>query len=297
MEVSGSEYETSLGYFRMLVNFASPAFFIAFVFFLVSKRRLISYLGFFIIILGFLNIAFSFFVSSRGGVVFFILNILVVLSIYNRINIKSILLGTLFAGLLFSAMTTLRPSTTSNIDQVSFNIFDPIIVNRNLLDISVTSKIYNEVPEQLEFQYGSTFLSLFVAPVPRTYWPSKPAVNPGKTIADELYSFDPNSQAGVPPGIIGELFINFGILGVFTGLLLLGIIIKKIYLYFNFESIIRKNKVILYIAVIMNVTVILFGGSINQALISFLQEFIILYMGLKFISIDINDLVSVNSDS
>lgn len=284
LDVSGSEYQASLGYYRLMANFMTPAFFITFVHYLINKKSLFSIDGFFLLFLGFLNLLYSFFVSSRGGVVFFILNILVILSIYNRITLRAVILGPIFAGLIFSVMTTLRPSKTTDIRTFNLDLFDPIILNRNLLDVSVTSKIFNEVPDKLEFQYGATFLSLFVAPVPRIYWPSKPAINPGKTVSRKLYDFDKNNQAGVPPGIIGELYINFGIIGVLLGLLLTGIFIKKIYLYFNFKREIRKNKVILYIAVIMNTTVILFGGSITQAFLNFLQEFVILYLGLSFIS-------------
>lgn len=284
LTLDDSMYRASLGYYRLMASFIEPAFYILLLYFILGLRKLWSFSGFMLILLGLINIAFSFFNSDRTSLMFFILNIFIILNLTKKLSLRFFASFILLAGLLFSVVTTLRSSESNDIQVDQAGLLDPVILNRNLLDISVTANIVNSVPEKMKFQYGKTFLSLLVAPVPRNLWPEKPNITPGYDISHQIYGFSEANTSGIPPNIIGELYLNFGLAGIFVGLFILGIFVKKIYLYFNFHRSFNRNKVILYVAAIMNITVLLFGASFNQAVLALLQAYIPIYIALKYVT-------------
>ncbi len=80
----------------------------------------------------------------------------------------------------------------------------------------VKSSIYPilvRVPREMDHLWGSTYLTLVALPIPRAIWPGKPSTA-GK-LAGRIFF---GSDAGIPPGAVGEAYWNFnlpGIVGVF----------------------------------------------------------------------------------
>ena len=107
---------------------------------------------------------------------------------------------------MVAVMTALRPGIA---DQ---NVLESIVLNRNQIELPKTAHIINAVPETLDFQYGKTLTRWLAAPIPREVWPDKPVIHPGPIIGNRIYG---QRVAGVPPGLIAELWWNFGWFGIF----------------------------------------------------------------------------------
>jgi oligosaccharide repeat unit polymerase len=76
--------------------------------------------------------------------------------------------------------------------------------------------ISSKVPTYLNYQYGYNYYVQLVNPIPRFLWKDKPTLDSGLLMAS-MYG-DVNAQGEayltVSPGLIGEMYLNFGVLGV-----------------------------------------------------------------------------------
>jgi len=79
---------------------------------------------------------------------------------------------------------------------------------------------------QEQFAYGGTVYEGLLAMVPRIMWPDKPvAAGSGNTVSRYArMSFDQSTSVGI--GHVMEFYINFGTLGVISGFLLMGTVIR-----------------------------------------------------------------------
>jgi oligosaccharide repeat unit polymerase len=291
-----SNLAASLSYYRLMAAFIQPLLYIFLLNFLTRKQSILSWKGFVLIMITIANLFFPIFTSSRSDLLTIFLNAFIVISLTGKLNARILVTVSLAAVLLFAIVTLLRPSKNNSIDTANIALLDPFVFNRNLLDVSKTSHIINSVPEKIPFQYGGTYLALIYAPIPRTLWPEKPAVSLGKDISHKVYGYSQKNQSGVPPGMPAELYVNFGYTGILVGFFLVGILLKKLYNSFEFEKgILNKNRIVLYVVIIVSITVTLFGSSINQALLTIVQAYIPLYIALKFISIKKTSSVSVHA--
>lgn len=85
--------------------------------------------------------------------------------------------------------------------------------------------IYGRIPSQLDFIYGSSYLAFIVTPVPRFLWNDKPRAGGHQTA---VYVFD-RPDTAIPPGGVGELYMNFGLIGVVVGMLITGFLYKVVF--------------------------------------------------------------------
>ena len=81
----------------------------------------------------------------------------------------------------------------------------------------IVTKTGNGVP----FRHGDTLGSLLTAFIPRLIWPSKPGVQVGLLVAKEFFPGE-SAEVNLSPSHLGELYWNFGLLGVLFGLPLIG---------------------------------------------------------------------------
>ncbi len=95
------------------------------------------------------------------------------------------------------------------------------------MDPAKTAVIVDRVGDDVDYLYGSSIAGLFIAPVPRLIWPEKPIVRAGPFVAQELMNFQ--STAGVPPGVVGELYLNFGWFGILIGMPLIGMLMAYLW--------------------------------------------------------------------
>lgn len=81
-------------------------------------------------------------------------------------------------------------------------------------DIGYTTKVLdviNYVPLHHDFLLGQSYYRILFIGIPRSIWPDKPP-NTQQIVADWLEPGVPGMS--VPPGIIGDAYINFGVFGV-----------------------------------------------------------------------------------
>ncbi len=181
--------------------------------------------------------------SNRMGVILYLVALIcvrcLVSKVYCRIPVVRVLLGALIiVGLMgvlreISQLKQVNPDkeVTMGSGDMFFGTFDKVtdhlIFRPYLLAIDKASIIYERVQRKGEYLYGNSFISLFFAPVPRAFWEEKPAVRIGPFVGREVY--ERSNRSGVPPGFVGELFINFWWYGVVIGMLLFGGILGLIY--------------------------------------------------------------------
>lgn len=83
--------------------------------------------------------------------------------------------------------------------------------------------LFSGVPNVLDYQYGMTFLSAFFAVVP---WQPVPQT---QRVYNNAFYPEIIGDYGVPITLIGELYVNFWIIGVVGGMLLLGVAMRTFY--------------------------------------------------------------------
>lgn len=89
--------------------------------------------------------------------------------------------------------------------------------------LGVTSVFVRDTPRVVPFQRGWTLALFFIAPIPRAIWPSKPDMTIGQWITD-TYSSGLDTRTAATQ--IGEYYINFGVIGVIGGMILLGFVLR-----------------------------------------------------------------------
>jgi oligosaccharide repeat unit polymerase len=94
--------------------------------------------------------------------------------------------------------------------------------------------IYN-IPARHDYFYGSSFAYVFIAPIPRAIWPGKPQPPVKEILYYSLYSYKAIASGRAFPNI-GELYANFGMLGIILGMYLFGAIQKLLYRYYKINQ-------------------------------------------------------------
>jgi O-antigen polysaccharide polymerase Wzy-like protein len=95
-------------------------------------------------------------------------------------------------------------------------------VLREFVALDSFSTIVAVGPKEFPFRYGGTYLDSVLFVIPRAIWPAKPR-SFGLAIGRYLFAV----ETDIPPGYIGELYINFHVAGVAVGMYLLGLLLRK----------------------------------------------------------------------
>lgn len=77
--------------------------------------------------------------------------------------------------------------------------------------------VIDTVPDKVEYQLGHSYYVQLVNPIPRFLWPGKPTLDTGILLAQMKGAVDPNNGEVYftnSPGLIGEMYLNFGVLGI-----------------------------------------------------------------------------------
>jgi oligosaccharide repeat unit polymerase len=134
-------------------------------------------------------------------------------------------------------------------------------IGGNFLQLQVLTTIIDRMPKELPYQNGKTLLSLFTMPVPRVLWLDKLLPAPGVlTVAFWPEKFL-NEGASMPPGLVGEFYMNFGAIGVAAGMFLFGVT------YARLETRVREKPT--------NTVLVTFYGLIVAMMLHYLRgEFV-----------------------
>lgn len=89
--------------------------------------------------------------------------------------------------------------------------------------------VYKVDKEEIPLQLGSPLMNVFYAPIPRAVWPKKPIIAESALVGSWLKKSD--ILSGLPPGLFGYGYLNFGWIGVVLFAGITGIVISRFYFW------------------------------------------------------------------
>jgi hypothetical protein len=182
-------------------------------------------------------------------------------------------------------MTLLRLETTRSTERRGSedSVLGPVhslVANRNYLEVGKTAHIMDAIPRTLAWQNGATIGVWILAPIPRGIWPSKPAMCIGPAIGYSIYG---NRVAGIPPGIIAELYWNFGLLGVPIGCFLFGLILRWMYERLAPWDSSSSSRIVLYVMGPMTLGFNVVGTQIGHGFVPMAVDMVLAYAILALV--------------
>lgn len=285
----GDSY-TSLSYLIWGASISKYIFYILISYYYYGKFKLNSFLGYSMIIAGAESLIIPAFSSSRAAIIAIFLYVFFAYHTFKKplkiSNLIYILMLVLFILTFFGGLRAVSQGQADGLGDI-FNldrVLEAVLKNRNLLDVSKTGYIIENIPEKLDFQYGSTLLAWLVGFVPRSLWEQKPAISLGPLIGKAIYD-DPSTRiTGTPPGFIAELYLNFGYLGIIVGMAILGAFVRVVQFTFS-EELQNKNifASMVYFFVIFNFSFRLFSGNFSSIMLKTITEVVSIYILSFFI--------------
>ena len=205
----------------------------------------------------------SFVMSSRASIVLILLDGLVIYYLMcNKIEIRKVV----WAGVVSVGLMLLMLSSRDKSDHTTGDIIEKTFAGRDLLDISKSAHIINAVPEKIDYRYGETLYGFLVAPIPRRFWEDKPMwAERGPYLMQHVFG-DKVGITGMPPGLLAELYWNFGWAGVVIGSLMMGIFFRQ--LFITFASLPRSpTSVLIYTIIVTRVTLFSYGNDFGTGFV------------------------------
>lgn len=270
------------GYLRWGASLIESAFYLAFVNWVASKRRLRSYSGLLLIAFAPVALAFPIFVSSRQTVLIMIVRtIMIWISLRGEPRPRYVVALVTMGLVVVGAMLALRRGSSEWEGLRSHmgvsGLLEVTVGGRHFLDLTKTAHVIAAVPDKLDYQYGKTLVTWLVAPVPRSVWPDKPPIGAGGTVGPPVFGSPPGG--GVPPGIVGELHLNFGIPGVFVGLIAAGFLLRSLYSTFR-PHFPNKSFVLIYALLSTQLALGMVSGAVSTNMSKLLQEMVPVVLAL-----------------
>jgi len=148
------------------------------------------------------------------------------------------------------------------------SVLEHIYEGRYFADVERTDKVidYYETAEHL---HGKTLYGWLFIALPSSYGDGGEAfLNMGWNIGYHVFGL---KMSGVPPGFIGELYMNFGSMGILIGGLLFGIVSAYVAMRLHDRSKISWLAVLLALIAI-RVGLVLFNGNLGTAMIKIALE-------------------------
>lgn len=275
VRVPGSEYPGGGGYLRWGASLIEPAFYAFFAFWAARRGRRDPRTTAGVVLLALLAVLFPVFANSRREIVFLMFRVVVIWTLIRgelKASTSVALAGatTLLAGVMLALRRAPQLGSVRSglgIEAVA----DATIGGHHFLDLTKTAHILSAFPARFDYHYGETFLRWLIAPVPRALWPAKPAIGIGKELGPPI--FEVGRATGVPPGIIGELHLNFGLLGVFIGMLVFGAVLRSLYVSLA-EGFPNKSYVLVYAILVTHIAFGMVTMDFSGTMAKLLQDLI-----------------------
>lgn len=223
----GDDYQ-SFGTLRFVSGLSAAAWWALLAYYAKTGRklRLLSMWGILLTVLGINAIALPVYASSRTDAAFALIVGWVVWRMlrpgripWRAVVVVGVVLLFLLGSLTFFRHSAAAGSTSGFSSSLPGSVAEALVYNRNFGDMETAAHIMQNVPYVIPYQDGGTIIRWAAAPIPRSLWPTKPIVNIGPLIGTVIYG---TAIGGVPPGFVGDWFLNFGVLGVLVGSIILG---------------------------------------------------------------------------
>lgn len=228
-----------------------------------QKQRLVSGIGLLVVLSLLQTIFLSFVINNRAGVLLILIDCMVIYYYMRKsINYKIVLWAFAVATLLLVPMLAGRAANESTLSL----LLQKTLAGRDMLDITKTSHIINGVPKKMDYLYGETLYGWLATPIPRSIWEDKPMwAEKGPFINQKIFG-DRTGISGVPPGLVAELYWNFGFMGVCGGLFFTGLLLRHLFLMFV-QYADRPGSVLIYTMLVTRFGMFSFGNDFGTGII------------------------------
>lgn len=225
----------SNGQFRVLTGFAIPVFLLVIAYYLY-KSVIPNKLEITLLVFLFLLAAIPMYVfSARGGLVYLIFSMFLMLIMLNKINLRFLILGFLVTFVFLSLMTANR----YGVDLID----EPLIVVKAIMlygggnSLFNNAVVFNYIQNNGDIFYGSSYIGALLFFVPRFIYPDKPLISFDEYIATSVYGLNTSGLQAIPAGMYNELLLNFGLFGIVLGLIFYTfLIVFVIYFFLSFKN-------------------------------------------------------------
>lgn len=214
---------------------------------LENKKNLILFSGYFLLVI------FLFFsLGERGHLISLIISLLVIYH-YARKKLNLLfLISTVGAFIIFLTLYGQYRELTKENHLIKKAGFDSKIKLETIYHYSMyefdqlirVKDIVENTPDKISFQYGKTFINLLLKPIPSRIWENKPQ-GAGVLVTKNLYPKHFSAHVSVAPSLLGELYLNFHLIGVITGFFIFGIIVRALYEFLQNNKN-HKNAILIY---------------------------------------------------
>jgi len=143
-------------------------------------------------------------------------------------------------------------------------VIDRFLQGGYFIDVFKASHLVRNVPKKIGYLHGQSIYGWVFAPVPPSLWVDKPLYLRVPPILSTIIFNEPTNN--IPPGIIAEMYINFGLAGLFLGMGFIGLFLRYIHDFFQRydNSVFAK---FIYSIIIVRMTLILFNSSFGTAIL------------------------------
>jgi oligosaccharide repeat unit polymerase len=286
LEIDGVSYgHTTFGYLAWGALLVIPVYYLFLTWFLASGRKVRTMPGLVLGLLGIASVVFPFMNSSRTVAVTVLVTTLIIHAyMRRRVPVGSLAAIGLVMITLFMTMTALRKKVDdlggiADYLQISA-VIDGTVGSRKFLDIAKTAHIIDAIPEKFPYMYGSTLVRWVAMPIPRTLWPEKPTLGIGPELGPVVFG---TSGAGVPPGIIAEMYLNFGLLGVLAGMFAFGVFLRFFYRSFA-PTLTTRNGLVLYAVLVLPLAYGVLVTDIGKVIVRVLVTGLPIILALLFVT-------------
>lgn len=199
--------------------------------------------------------------SDRGGLLYYLLSIWFIYSIYRgQPNLK--IFSWVFAGIVVLAgvLGVMKSSDKSNI------LLAGTII---MTEVAVEFDNYNEVFNMVDnngYLEGETLIPLITLPIPRSILPNKDDFLTAGNYFKEYHNHK-HIRVGERMGYLGEFYLNFGFPGIIVGMALIGFLAA-----FLDKNVNLSSSISVYIYIQLTAMVSSVGGDIPTAFISFIMK-------------------------
>lgn len=228
----------------------------------------------------FLSFLVPFFSSTRSGLILYLLGLVVIYAYINKaVSLKKMMVFSILAIFLIGILGALRDVSRGGQGGVSVvssveTAVSHLLERPYLLSVDKLSFIVSRSSDRDILLLGESFASIVFLPIPRLFWEDKPSVRVGQFVGKNIY--DRGNHSGVPPTFIGELFINFGWVGVVLGMFAFGVFSRGYYNSWGGES----GDLVLYSIILTSVGFLLLSADFSGG-ISRLFRLLVPYMVFK----------------
>lgn len=230
-----------------------------------TGRIRISWLAIFTCLFLMQTVMLAFVMNSRANVILIMVDCLIIYYLMLKTIDLKIVFG--FAAVAVLLVIPMLAARGNSQDESPVNeVVKKTLTGRNMLDIAKTCHIMNGVPDKMHHRNGEMLYAWMCAPIPKSYWPDKPMwANKGVYLNQHIFEYD-GDLSGCPPGLIGELYWDFGKWGVWIGLFIFGILLRQLYLGFRRHST-NMSSILIYTLIISRFVMFSLGNDFGTGIV------------------------------